>query len=160
MESKILFVLVLVGAYNNDLNLFDTILVDKSYTEGNFAYAWNEDNCHIASSSQSINTIIESTAEEISIPYVKGNAFCNEAFDGYLADIPAFIKRFPPDLNIIACEMEAFALFYMASYFNRNAACLLTVADSYYKNQSSTAEDREKSLNNMITIALESAIKL
>ena len=26
------------GAYNEKLNLFDTILVDKSYTEGNFAY--------------------------------------------------------------------------------------------------------------------------
>lgn len=157
---KILYVSALVGAYNNELNLFDTILVDKSYTEGNFAFSWNEEDCHIAGSSNYLNTIIENTAKEINIPYVKGNTFCNEAFDGYLSDIPAFIKRFPSDLNIIACEMEAFALFYMANYFNKNAACLLTVADSYYKNQSSTAEERETSLNNMITIALESSIKL
>lgn len=148
------------GAYNNDLNMFDTILVDKSYTEANFAFSWNEKNCHIANSSKGLNNQIEQTAKEINMPYVKGNSFCNEVFDGYLEDIPAFINRFPNDLNIIACEMEAFALFYMADYFKKNAACLLTVVDSYYKNQTSTSEEREKSLNNMIVLALESAIKL
>ena len=52
--------------------------------------------------------------------------------------------------------MEAFALFYMADYFKKDAACLLTVVDSYYKQQESTSEEREKSLNNMIKLALES----
>lgn len=148
------------GAYNNDLNLFDTILVDQSYTEGNFAFSWNGKDCHTASSSKKLNSEIEKTAKEINIPCIKGNTLCNECFDGYLDDIPAFIDRFPKDLNIIACEMEAFALFYMADYFKKNASCLLTVVDSYYKQQESTAEEREKSLNDMITIALETAIKL
>ena len=41
----------------------------------------------------------------------------------------------------------------MASkYLNRKAACLLTVVDSHYKNQAITAEEREKSLNNMIVL--------
>ena len=119
------------GAYNEDLNLFDTILVDKSYTEANFAHSWDEQDCHIAEAS-------------------------NECFDGYLDDIESFINRFPKDLNIIACEMEAFALFYMAKYFGKEASCLLTVVDSHYKNQESTSEEREKSLNNMIKLALES----
>lgn len=148
------------GAYNNDLNLFDTILVDQSYTEGNFAFSWNGKDCHTASSSKKLNSEIEKTAKEINIPCIKGNTLCNECFDGYLDDIPAFIDRFPKDLNIIACEMEAFALFYMADYFKKNASCLLTVVDSYYKQQESTAEEREKSLNDMITIALETAIKI
>lgn len=148
------------GSYNNSLNLFDTILVDKSYTEGNFAYEWSEKELHIAQSSSNLNAIIEKTAQEISIPYMKGNTFCNDCFDGYLEDIPGFINRFPKDLNILACEMEAFALFYIANHLGKNASCLLTVVDSYFKNQSSTSEEREKSLNNMIVLALESGIKL
>lgn len=144
------------GSYNESLNLFDTILVDNSYTEGNFAYEWSETECHIAGASRELNEIIENTASKIGIPYIKGNTLCNDCFDGYLADIPGFINRFPKDLNIIACEMEAFALFYMANYFHKDASCLLTVVDSYYKNQESTSEEREKSLNNMITLALES----
>ena len=144
------------GAYTKSLNLFDTILVDKSYTEGNFAFEWSANEEHIATSSKLLNSKIEEAANRIGIKYIKGNTLCNDCFDGYLADIEGFIERFPKDLNIIACEMEAFALFYMAKYFNRNASCLLTVVDSHYQNLESTPEERERSLNDMIKIALES----
>lgn len=148
------------GAYSEDLNIFDTILVDKSYTEGNFAYEWNEKDCHLIESSEFLNEIIESTAKEINIPYIKGNTLCSDCFDGYLESIPNLIKRFPKELNIIGAEMEAFALFYMAHYLGRQASCLLTVVDSHYKKQEISSEEREKSLNNMITLAIESAIKI
>ena len=148
------------GAYSEDLNIFDTILVDKSYTEGNFAYEWNEKDCHLIESSEFLNEIIENTAKEINIPYIKGNTLCSDCFDGYLESIPNLIKRFPKELNIIGAEMEAFALFYMAHYLDRQASCLLTVVDSHYKKQEISSEEREKSLNNMITLALESAIKI
>ena len=148
------------GAYSEDLNIFDTILVDKSYTEGNFAYEWNEKDCHLIESSKFLNEIIESTAKEINIPYIKGNTLCSDCFDGYLESIPNLIKRFPKELNIIGAEMEAFALFYMAHYLGKQASCLLTVVDSHYKKQEISSEEREKSLNNMITLALESAIKI
>ncbi len=148
------------GAYKKDLNLLDTILVDNSYTEGNFAFSWNEDHCHIASSSKKLNSIIEETSKEVNIPFVKGNTLCSEIFDKYLPDINKFVSRLPKDLNIIACEMEAFALFYIANYFNKHASCLLTVVDSYYREEESTSEEREKSLNGMITLALESSLKL
>ena len=92
--------------------------------------------------------------------YIKGNTLCSDCFDGYLESIPNLIKRFPKELNIIGAEMEAFALFYMAHYLGRQASCLLTVVDSHYKKQEISSEEREKSLNNMITLALESAIKI
>lgn len=144
------------GAYNEELNLFDTILVDKSYNEGNFAFAWNQKDEHVAEADRELNEKLEETAKKIGIPYIKGNTYCNEVFDGYLEDMDGFIARFPKNLNIIACEMEAFALFYMAKYFKKKAACLLTVVDSHYKNQESTSEERERSLNSMIKIAMES----
>jgi purine-nucleoside phosphorylase len=148
------------GSYSRNLKLFDTILVDKSYTESNFAYEWKEEDCHLMNSNAFLNDLIEQTSKEIAMPYVKGNTLCNDCFDGYLPDIPAFISRFPKELNIIACEMEAFALFYIAHQLGKKASCLLTVVDSYYTKQESTSEEREKSLNNMIILALESAIKL
>ncbi len=144
------------GAYDESLNLFDTILVNNSYTEGNFAFEWSEKEEHIACSSTTLNNQIEKVAKNLGIKYIKGNTLCNDCFDGYLDDIQSFINRFPKELNIIACEMEAFALFYMAKYLKKDAACLLTVVDSHYKNLESTPEERERSLNDMIKIALES----
>lgn len=147
------------GAYSPDLNIFDTLLVDNSYTEGNFAYALEGANCHTIQADESLNNIIENCSKKLNIPIVKGNVLCSEVFDYYVKNIDDLISRFPKDLNIIGAEMESFALFYTAKYLNRKAACLLTVVDSHYKNQAITAEEREKSLNNMIVLALESALK-
>lgn len=147
------------GAYSPDLNIFDTLLVDNSYTEGNFAYALEGANCHTIQAYESLNNIIENCSKELNIPIVKGNVLCSEVFDYYVKNIDDLISRFPKDLNIIGAEMESFALFYTAKYLNRKAACLLTVVDSHYKNQAITAEEREKSLNNMIVLSLESALK-
>lgn len=143
------------GAYSEDLNLMDTLLVDKSYTEGNFAYEWCGKPCNIAEADRELNNQLEETAKKVGIHYVKGNTLCNDCFDVYLDDINALISRFPKDLNLIGCEMEAFALFYMAKYFGKKAACLLTVVDSHYKKEEVSSEDREKSLNDMIRLALE-----
>lgn len=148
------------GAYSEDLNIFDTILVDQVYTEGNFAFEFNEKDCHLMQANSKLNEIIENTAKEINIPYIKGNTLCSDCFDWYIESVDALIKRFPKDLNIIGVEMEAFALFYIANYLGKKASCLLTVVDSHYKKQEISSEEREKSLNDMIVLALESGIKL
>ena len=51
---------------------------------------------------------------------------------------------------------EAFCLFYLAKKLNRQATSLLTVVDSKYDKRSLTSEEREQSLNDMISLALES----
>lgn len=146
------------GAYDDSLNLMDTVLVKKSYTEGNFAKALNNKDCHLIESDLDLNNKIKQTAEKLNIKCIEGNALCSECFDYYIEDINTLLNRLPSDLKISACEMEAFALFYTAKYLNKKATCLLTVVDSHYKKQEISAEAREKSLNNMIILALETAI--
>lgn len=148
------------GAYTEELNLLDTILVDNSYTEGNYAFELTGEEKHIDSSNAEVNSIIENTAKELDIPYVKGNTLCTDCFDYYVKDVNELIKRFPKDLNIIGAEMEAFALFYNAHYLEKKASCLLSVVDSHYKHEEISAEERQTSLNSMITLALESACRM
>ena len=148
------------GAYSADLNIFDTILVDESYTEGNFAKALNNKDCHIINASEDINSIIKETANENNIKLVEGNVLCSECFDYYIEDINILLNRLPAEFNITAAEMESFALFYTAKYLNKKASCLLTVVDSHYKKQEISSEEREKSLNDMIVLALESSLKV
>ena len=70
------------------------------------------------------------------------------------------MNRLPKQYNLLGAEMESFALFYTAKYFKRNSACLLTVSDSVYRKRELSSQERENSMNNMINLALESAIKL
>ena len=148
------------GAYDESLNLFDTILVEKSYTEGNFANALNNVDSHIIDADESLNSIIKETASAKNIKYIPANVLCNECFVEYIEDVDILLNRLPKEYNITAAEMESFALFYTAKYLNKKAACLLTVVDSHFKKQEISIEDREKSLNDMITVALESALKV
>lgn len=147
------------GAYSESLNIFDTILVENSYTEGNFAYALEGKECHLVEGDSLLTNNLELTAKEKNINLIKGNVLCSEVFDYYVKNLDELISRFPKELNIIGAEMESFALFYTAKYLNKKAACLLTVVDSHYKKQEISAEERETSLNTMIEIALEAAMK-
>lgn len=148
------------GAYTESLNIFDTLLVEKSFTEGNFAKALNSSDCHLVDADSELNAIIAKTAIEKDINCIPANVLCSECFDYYIEDINALLNRLPADVNITAAEMESFALFYTAKYLNKKAACLLTVVDSHYKHLAISADEREKSLNNMIKLALESALKI
>jgi len=148
------------GAYDANLKLFDIILSEKCFTEGNFALTINNENCHIAESDSQINKIIEETAKETNISLIKGNTICAEFFDVYLEDINQFLNRIPKDFHPIGAEMEAFALFYIAKMLNKKASCLMSVVDSKYIKDVATTEQRETGLNNMITLALESSLKM
>ena len=148
------------GSYNKNIKPLDTILVEDSYTESNFAFSWNGKDCHIAYPCEETNKTIEAVAKENNLPFVKGSTLCGDCFDRYLEDLNSLINRFPKDLNIIGAEMEAFSLFYLAKCLNKKAACLLTVVDSLYSTEELSSKERETSLNTMIKIALESALKI
>ena len=152
------------GSFNEDFKILDTVLLDGSYTESNFALSINRDNqTHLSYASTAVNQIIEEVAQEQNINYKKGYGLCNEAFDVYLTSeqLEDLFSSFPKSISIVVSEMEAFALFYIAKMLGKKAACLLTIVDSkYQKDIIVTSEEREQKLDNMILLALESCLKI
>lgn len=148
------------GAYDERINLLDTILVDGSFTPGNFAKNYNNQDIHFINADKKVNGVIEQVAEEDKIKIKKENIACTECFDPYIENVDDVVNSFPANLNIIGAEMESFALFYTAKMLGKSAACLLTVVDSIKKKASLTADERQKSLKDMIKLALDTAIKL
>lgn len=148
------------GAYIKDLSLFDIVLSEKCYSEGNYAMTLNNDDCHLVSSNAELNNVIEKVAKDINIPIYKGNTVCTDCFDVYMTDVNKFLSRIPEGLNPISAEMEAFALFYNAQLLNKKAACLMSVVDSKFIEKIASPEERQNGLNAMIKLALESAIQI
>ena len=148
------------GAYIPELNLFDIVLSESVFSESNYALTYNNEDCHIINSDSTLNDIIEKTANLNDIKLYKGNTVCLDFFDPYMPDINKFLERLPKDFKPLSGEMESFALFYNAKIANKKATCLMSVVDSHFKNQIATPEERESGLNNMIKLALESAINL
>ena len=69
-------------------------------------------------------------------------------------------EKMVEEQDALCVEMESFALFHNAKVLNKKAACLLTVSDSLCTNEHLSTEERQTSFNEMITLALESAIRL
>lgn len=77
-----------------------------------------------------------------------------------MTDVNKFLSRVPDGFNPISAEMEAFALFYNAKLLNKKASCLMSVVDSKFISEVATTDERQNGLNNMIKLALDSAILL
>ena len=148
------------GSYKPELKLFDIVLAKQVFSEGNFAYTLNNDNCHLVNSSDYLNSILEKTANGLNINICEGNTVCTDCFDVYMTDVSKFLARVPKNFNPVSAEMEAFALFYVAKMLNKNASCLMSVVDSKFIKDVATPEERQSGLNNMITLALESSLNL
>ena len=142
------------------MKLFDIILSENVFSESNFSLTLNNEDCHIASSTPSVNEVIKETANSNDVKLYVGNTVCTDCFDVYMTDVSQFLARIPEGFNPASAEMEAFALFYVAIVLNKNAACLLSVVDSKYIKEIATPEERQTGLNNMIKLALDSSLKI
>jgi len=141
------------GAYLTSINLFDLINAEKAFSESTYAkWAFGYEENGFEHQGRMYD-VINQTANKLNLPLLKGNVHSGDPF--YRVD-PA-LPKIAVDNNCLAAEMEAFALYANAKYFKKTAACLLTVSDIIPARKMITAEEREKSLDQMTTLALESA---
>lgn len=146
------------GSNNFNIKLLDIVLSTSSYTETNFSYTFNSENINEVSSSNKLNNIIINKAKEKNIDLKLGKTACTLVFDAYMENKESYNQRLPKD--VMASEMEAFALFYIANKLERQASCLLTVSDSIYENKKITTLERQNNLKDMIELALESCLEV
>lgn len=144
------------GGYVQSLNLKDVIVVNKAYSESTFAEVYNGEKEHLISSKNSCNDILLETAKEMNLNVVQGNVHSTDAFYSTTADLNELYEKH----GCIAAEMESFALFHIANSLNKKSACILSVTDSLVKPEQLSPEERQTALTNMITLGLETAIKL
>ena len=144
------------GAYDENLKLKDIILVNNSLSDSTYALVQNKYKYNKIESSTMLNSVIEKTANENNINIVKGDIYCSDVFyeqEGNYIDKKNKYK-------VLGVEMETFALFHNAKVLKKQASCVLTVSDSFCFKGELTSEEREKNLDQMITLALDSCLKL
>ena len=133
------------------LNLFDIILVESCYSNSSYAKTQNNSNDKILYSTKELNDKIKEAALKEGVELKECRVASTEAFYNE-TEIPSEMVL---NHECMAAEMESFALFQNARYLNKKAACLLTISDNIVTGESTSSEEREKNLNQMIKIALE-----
>jgi purine-nucleoside phosphorylase len=144
------------GSYMTSIKLYDLLNADVACSESTYAkYAFDYTKNHIRHQGKAYDVINE-TAKAMNIPVRAGAIHSGDVF--YRAD-----KAMPEiviEHNCMAAEMEAFALFGNAQYLKRSAATLLTVSDIIPTHEKISPDERERSLDKMIELAMEAGKKL
>lgn len=141
------------GTYVRELNLYDVVLASDAYSESSFAKVLDGYTENTVPASAELNAKIEKAAASLSIPVHTGTIHSSDVFyhtsQDYMKEVTAH--------HCLAVEMESFALFNNARITGKNAACLLTISDSFVTHAETTPEERQNSFTNMMKIALETA---
>ena len=144
-----------MGGYT-DLKLKDIVLVDNSITNSNYGkYLCNYPNININGNIE-LNNIILNTSKELGLNIYNGNIYSSDVFYEQNNDFKDKVAKY----NVLGVEMESFALFTNAKLLNKKAATLLMVSDSFIYPDKLSSLEREQGLDNLITLALETSLKL
>ena len=144
-----------MGTYTN-LKLKDIVLVDNSITNSNYGIYAAGYNSNIIKSNDELNNIIMDSATSNNISVYKGNIYSSDVFYEKDNNYQEIANKY----NVLGVEMESYALFVNAGIFNRSASTMLMVSDSFLNTDKLSQEEREKGLDNLIILALESCLKL
>ena len=144
-----------MGGYT-DLKLKDIVLVDNSITNSNYGkFLCNYPNINI-NGDMELNNIILNTSKELGLNIYNGNIYSSDVFYEQNNDFKDKVAKY----NVLGVEMESFALFTNAKLLNKKAATLLMVSDSFIYPDKLSSLEREQGLDNLITLALETSLKL
>lgn len=145
-----------IGAYHPDLKLGDIVITKRAYSDSSFAKVQSDYKKNYLDTDFDINNFIIETAKEMKITYKEGNIFTSDVFYEKEGD---WLKR-RKQFNVLGVEMETFGLLQTAKISNKKATSILTVSNSFCFKEELNSEQREKNLNNMIELALNTSLKL
>ena len=143
------------GSYTDKAKLFDVVLATGAVSESNYARVQSGFDGNVTLPSQSLNDKLRASAAKQGIPLIEGNIHSSDVFYRQPSDAkPTYWEKLRDERGCLCVEMESFALFANAQVLGKNAACLLTISDSFVSPEITTAEQRQKSFTDMMKVAL------
>lgn len=142
------------GSYVESAKVYDVIMADSAYSESSFAkVAFNMDG-DVLLPSESLNAMLAESAKELNIPMHTERVHSSDVF---YRDSGVTWQQIVEDHKVACVEMESFALFANAQKLGKQAACLLTISDSFVTEEVTTSEERQNSFTAMMKVALDTA---
>ena len=145
------------GALKKEINVRDLIIATGACTDSNYAMSFGLKGTISAVPSFKLLK----KADEM----VKKLGFQDKTRFGQLLTTDVFYKEHGDSLDwtkmgVLCVEMEAYGLYLNAARAGKHAIAICSVSDNMVSKQELTAEERTKSVNDMILLALEMAADL
>lgn len=144
------------GGLADDIALKDVVVAQGACTNSNYASQYQLDGLFAPIADFDLLEAAVLCARKAGLHVKVGNVLSSDVF--YNAN-PSFNDRWKT-MGVLAVEMEAAALYMNAARLGKKALCIATISDHLYKIEELSAQERQTGLNEMIKIALETAVKV
>ncbi len=146
------------GAYCDKLDVLDLVLADSAWSESTFALAQSGVTDDVMYPTLALNVAIVEAAKRIGKTLNCCRIHSSDVF--YHEECVGTYRDYYEKHDCWCVEMESFALFHNANVLGKRAACLLTISDSFINHKELSAKERETSFDDMMKVALETAIAI
>ncbi|MBQ3868548.1 MAG: purine-nucleoside phosphorylase [Clostridia bacterium] len=143
------------GGFSKDLHVKDIVIAMGSCTNGNYALQYNLPGTFCPIADYDLLAAAVESCKERGVHYKVGSIFSSDMFYDDADSGMQWAK-----MGVLGVEMESAALYCNAARAGKRALAICTVSDSFVYDECMTAEEREKSLTDMIVVALETALKI
>ena len=153
---------VTAGGMNESIKVRDIVIGMGACTNSNFAHQYSLPGTFAPIASYKLLENAVNMAKEMGLSYHVGNLLSSDTF---YSDLSAMPKGFTQNdlwvkMGVMAVEMEAAGLYMTAARLGKNALAICTVSDHIITGEATSAQERQTSFTDMMTLALETAIKL
>lgn len=144
------------GALSDDLRLMDVVAGAGACTDSNFAHQFDLNGTFAPIADFTLLSQAAAAARDNGVELHVGNVLSADNFYNDGSDGSDQWKK----MGVLAVEMEAAGLYMNAARAGKRALGLFTISDHIYRAEELTSEQRQNSFVQMITIALDTAVKM
>jgi len=143
------------GSFSKDIKIKDVVCSIAASTDSNYYHAFDVPVGYAPCASWDLLKKALEVNNEMLLPLKAGNTVSCDAFYETVDD---WWKKWA-NMNVLAVEMEAAALYMNAAYHNVNALAMMTITDHFITGEKATTGERTKANSDMFKYALEIAVK-
>ena len=150
------------GGMNKDIKVRDIIIAQGACTDSNYAHTFNLPGTFAPIADFNLLKTAVKKADELSLSYSVGNVLSSDVFYNDFEGVPENMTSSAlwGIMGVLGVEMEAAALYMNAARSGKSALAILTVSDHLLTGESLSAEERQNSFTDMMTLSLETAVNL
>ncbi len=143
------------GSMHESVKIRDVVLAMSSSTDSNINKLRFNGADYAPTANYELFIEAYNIAKQKGLSVKAGNILTSDTFYGDDKDAWKKWAKF----GVLCVEMETAQLYTLAAKYNVKALTLLTISDSLVTGESTTAEERQLTFNDMIITALETALK-
>lgn len=154
-DAEVIIRIGTMGSYTTELKPYDIVVAEDAYSLSNYGFELTGKVDEIVSAN---NELIEATKlniDKLSYPVKFGRIQSCDAFYG-----PVDYNKLYEEKKVIGVEMETYGLYLNAKTYNKKAMSILTVTDHFVTKQVLSSDERERNIDAMVVLALETIISL